>query len=286
MSKKLWLITLILGLAGQFAWTIENMYLNVFLYNTVSASADAIALMVGASGVVATLTTLFMGALSDRLGKRRAFVTVGYILWGMATAAFGFISLDNVKLLFPAANAALLATAAIVLLDCIMTFFGSTANDAAFNAIVTENTNESNRGRVEGVLVTLPLISMLIIFGLFDGMTQRGEWKRFFLIFGIAVILVGVLSIFLLPKERGGAVKDSYFKNILYGFRPSVVRKNKLLYVSLLAFGVFNIAVQVFFPYLIIYIQNYLKLENYAIILGIVLLVASLLSVLGGRFMD
>ena len=127
---------------------------------------------------------------------------------------------------------------------------------------------------------------MLVIFGLFDGMTQRGEWQKFFLIFGCTVIFVGVLAIFLLPKENVLGKKDSYFKNIIYGFRPSVVRKNKLLYISLAAFGVFNIAVQVFFPYLIIYIQNYLKLENYAIILGIVLLVASALSIFGGRLMD
>ena len=105
LSAKFWILVLVLGLAGQFAWTIENMYLNVFLYNTVSASSDAIALMVAASGVVATLTTLFMGALSDRLGRRRVFIVVGYLLWGVSTAAFGFISTDADSALFPAANA-------------------------------------------------------------------------------------------------------------------------------------------------------------------------------------
>ena len=38
MSKKLsarqWLGIILIGLFGQFAWTIENMYFNVFLYNT------------------------------------------------------------------------------------------------------------------------------------------------------------------------------------------------------------------------------------------------------------
>lgn len=286
LSPRMWGIILLLGLAGQFAWTIENMYLNVFLYNTVSASADAIALMVAASGIVATLTTLFMGALSDRLGRRRAFVIYGYILWGISTAAFGFVSLENVKAVFPTASAVTVATLFIILLDCIMTFFGSSANDAAFNAIITENTDEGNRGSAETVLVTLPLLSMLVIFGLFDGMTKEGRWREFFLIFGGLVILVGIASIFLLPKEKANPKKDSYFKNIVYGFRPSVIRANRLLYISLAAFGLFNIAVQVFFPYLIIYIQNYLKIENYAIVLGVVLLCASLISVLSGRFMD
>ena len=286
LSRKFWLAVLVLGLAGQFAWTIENMYLNVFLYNMVAASADAIAWMVAASGVIATLTTLFMGALSDRVGRRRSFIVIGYILWGIATAAFGFISVDAVKALFPAANAVAVATASVILLDCIMTFFGSTANDAAFNSVITEKTDEGNRGRVETVLVTLPLISMLVIFGLFDGMTKEGRWREFFLIFGTLVVLVGVFSLFLLPKERPNPRKDSYFKNIVYGFRPSVMKENKHLYVALIAFGVFNIAVQVFFPYLIIYIQNYLKLYNYAVILGVVLLAASLLSILSGPLMD
>lgn len=286
LTPRLWISVLVLGLAGQFAWTIENMYLNVFLYQTVAASADAIAAMVAASAIVATLTTLLMGALSDRLGRRRVFIVGGYLLWGISTALFGFISSDNIKTLFPMANAALLATVFIILLDCIMTFFGSTANDAALNAYITEQTGEDNRGRVEAVLVTLPLISMLVIFGFFDGMTKSGNWRGFFLIFGILVILVGILAFFLLPKETAVKREGSYFKDIFYGFRPSVIRENKLLYISFLAFALFHISVQVFFPYLIIYIQEYLKLDNYALILGVVLLVSSLASILLGRVMD
>ena len=290
MTQKLkpgfWFAVLTLGLAGQFAWTIENMYLNVYLYHTVSASADAIAAMVSASAIVATLTTLLMGALSDSLGKRRVFITVGYLLWGISTALFGFVTPSEIAELFPAVNAVACSTVLIIALDCVMTFFGSTANDAAFNAYVTEQTEEGNRGRVETVLVTLPLLSMLIIFGFFDGMTKAGNWRAFFLIFGALVVLVGILSAFLLPKESKEAKRDSYFKNIFYGFRPSVIRENGHLYIALGAFAIFHIAVQVFFPYLIIYMQEYLRLDNYALILGIVLLLASLVSILSGKWMD
>ena len=45
-------------------------------------------------------------------------------------------------------------------------------------------------------------------------------------------------------------------------------------------------AVQVFFPYLIIYMQNYLKLNAYALVLGAVLLAASLISILSGSLID
>ena len=263
------------------------MYFNVFLYNTISTDPRYIAAMVGWSAAAATLTTLLMGALSDRVGKRKPFIVLGYLLWGLSTAAFGFITPANAARLFPAANGAAAAAAMVVVLDCVMTFFGSTANDAAFNAWVTDNTTQQNRGRAESVLAILPLISMLIIFGAFDGLTQQGKWREFFNIFGIAVSAVGLISLFLVKDEPTlKPRKDSYFKNLLYGLRPSVVRQNPELYLSFAAFCLFSIAVQVFFPFLIIYIQYFLGITDYAIVLGVVLILASAVSVLSGRWID
>ena len=286
LSARLWLTLILIGLVGQFAWTIENMYFNVFLYNTISTDPGYISAMVGWSAAAATLTTLLMGALSDRVGKRKLFICGGYLLWGMSTAAFGFVTVENAAKLFPA-HAVAAAAMMVVVLDCVMTFFGSTANDAAFNAYVTDITDNSNRGRAESVLAILPLISMLIIFGAFDGLTQQGRWQEFFNIFGLAVSVVGVLAIFLVKDEPGRKRgSDSYFKNLLYGFRPSVVKENPELYLSFAAFCLFSVAVQVFFPYLIIYIQNYLGITDYAIVLGVVLILASVVSVVSGRFID
>lgn len=286
LTARTWTSFIVIGLVGQFAWTIENMYFNVFLYNTISTNPNYIAAMVAASAIVATLTTLLMGALSDRIGKRKLLIVSGYILWGLSTAAFRFIDLERVHSWFPMANAVSVAALSVVILDCVMTFFGSTANDAAFNAYITDVTDDSNRGKAEAVLTTLPLISMLIIFGLFDSMTQQGRWADFFTIFGLSVSVVGVFSVFLLKDKPLEPKREPYFKNIIYGMRPSVIKRNKGLYLALVSFGVFSIAVQVFFPYLIIYLQQYLKMDAYAIVLGIVLLVASIISVVGGRFID
>lgn len=286
LSSRLWLTLILSGLVGQFAWTIENMYFNVFLYNTISTDPGYISAMVGWSAAAATLTTLLMGALSDRVGKRKLFICGGYLLWGMSTAAFGFVTVENAAKLFPA-HAVAAAAMMVVVLDCVMTFFGSTANDAAFNAYVTDITDSDNRGRVESVLAILPLISMLIIFGGFDGLTQQGKWREFFNIFGVSVSVVGLVSLVLIKDSlRLTPRRDSYFKNLLYGLRPSVVRENPQLYLSFAAFSVFSIAVQVFFPYLIIYIQNYLGIKDYAIVLGVVLIFASVVSVVSGRFID
>lgn len=287
LGARKWAAFIIVGLFGQFAWTIENMYFNVFLYNTISTDPGYIAAMVGWSAAAATVTTLLMGALSDRLGRRRVFICGGYILWGASTAAFGFITPENAARLFPGANAAAAAAVMVVVLDCLMTFFGSTANDAAFNAYVTDATRPENRGRVESVLAILPLVSMLIIFGLFDPLTRQGRWRAFFGIFGAAVTAAGLLSLLLVrddPMLRPR--RDSYFKNLLYGLRPSVLRENPELYLSFAAFCLFSAAVQVFFPYLIIYIQSYLGITDYAVVLGLVLITASLVSVLSGRLID
>ncbi len=287
LGARKWASIILVGLAGQFAWTIENMYFNVYLYNTISTDPDYIAAMVGWSAAAATLTALLMGALSDRLGKRRAFIAGGYILWGISTAAFGLVTVENAGRLFPAADAMRTAAVMIVVLDCVMTFFGSTANDAAFNAWLTDATDEGNRGRTEAVIAVLPLAAMLVIFGAFDGLTQAGRWSEFFGIFGALVTAVGVAAAFLIKDEPTlRPRRDSYLKNLVYGLRPSVIRSHPELYLALLAFAVFSIAVQVFYPYLIIYIQNYLCIDNYAVVLGVVLVFASLVSVFSGKFID
>lgn len=286
LSKRVWASFLMLGLVGQFAWTIENMYFNVFLYNTISTNPDYIATMVAASAIAATLTTLFMGALSDKLGRRKIFLSGGYLLWGVSTMLIGFISTERMAVLLPATNAVSTAALLLIVMDCVMTFFGSTANDAAFNAYITDRTNKDNRGKVESILAILPLLSMLIIFGAFDPMTQQGRWREFFGIFGLLVSFTGILSIFLIREEPIERTNMPYFKNLLHGFKPTTIQENPLLYLALSALGLFSISTQVFMPYLIIYIQNYLKIDGYAIVLGVVLITASLVSVIGGNFID
>jgi len=289
MKKRIWAALILVGLVGQFAWTIENMYFNVFLYNAIAPDPRAIAWMVALSAVAATVTTLLMGALSDRVGKRKAFIAAGYILWGLSVMAFGWLGRSENLARFRAlyAQGVLTGPILVVVLDCVMTFFGSTANDAAFNAYVTDVTTTENRGRAESVLAVLPLISMLVIFGVFDGWTQSGHWTRFFLFFGVLMSLTGFLALFLV--QDGEALqprRDSYLQNLLYGFTPRVIRKLPELYLSLLAFTLFSIGVQVFFPYLIVYFQHYLQMDNYALVLGVVLLFASLVSVLAGKYLD
>ncbi|GAB3124182.1 MFS transporter [Glaciibacter psychrotolerans] len=287
LGARIWVALVSVGLMGQLAWTVENMYLNVFVYDTISDNPTVIAAMVAASALTATLATLLFGAISDRLGRRRVFIAGGYLLWGLSTMAFGLISVEGFEQFAPIADAIVLTGIAVILLDCVMSFFGSSANDAAFMAWVTDVTSAANRGRVEAVLAALPLLSILIVFGTVDGFASRGDWPTFFVIVGTAIIAVGILAWFLVRDVAGIRLhNDGVFRSIVYGLRPGVVRANPRLYLAFLVVLVLGIASQIFLPYLLIYIQRYLKIEEYARVLGIVLLGAAALSVLGGRVID
>ena len=141
-SRSNWTILIIFGLIGQIAWSVENMYFNLFVFDTISPDLSAVTLMVQLSGIVATVATLFAGTISDKVGNRRAFIAYGYIIWGVTVALFGFISPELIGKIFGvgAEEGVKIALVSVIVGDCIMTLFGSTANDASFNAWVTDNT--------------------------------------------------------------------------------------------------------------------------------------------------
>ena len=285
-----WLSLVIFCLTGQVAWTVENMYFNVFIYKMFHASAEAISVMVAASAIAATVTTLLIGALSDKLGKRKVFICGGYILWGISIWSFTLIRMDVIHALFPAAvSAASVGVSLVIIMDCVMTFFGSTANDACFNAWLTDVTEEGERGKVEGINAMMPLVSILVVFGGFMSFDLNLEqsWVTIFNIIGIVVIAIGVSGIFLIQEpEVKTEDNQSYFGNIFYGFRPSVIRSNRMLYFTLGALAVFNISIQVFMPYLILYYTVALGMDNYVLIFAPAILVAAIFTALYGKVYD
>lgn len=288
LGLRKWLSFIVAGLIGQLAWAIENNYLNVFVFDC-TGDTRFITYMTAFSAVAATITTLFMGALSDRLGKRKLFVSSGYIIWGISIILFAF--LDPRKPYSFVAHSALASGTMIVVMDCVMTFFGSTANDAAFNAFVTDNTNSSNRGKVESVLSILPLVAMIAVVllqGILVGdRTKVAEcnWMPFFAIFGGITTASGIALIFILPKDvKAPNREEPYLRNIVHGFRPSVIKSRPKLYLALLSFMIFSIAIQIFMPYFMVYINiNKFELVSTA---GPILGTACVLTVLFGFFMD
>lgn len=288
-SRRFWWALAIFSLMGQVAWVVENMYFNVFIYKMFNASAADISAMVAASAVTATLTTVFMGALSDRVGKRRFFIAGGYILWGVSIFSFVFLREDIISKLIPlSASAAATGVSLAIALDCVMTFFGSTANDAAFNAWLTDSTSGGNRGAAEGVNAMMPLVAILVVFGgfMFFDLEKPESWTLIFAIIGTLVCAIGIAGFFLIEEPKLTPVKGNYFGSIFYGFSPKTILQNPTLYIGLAAFIIFNIAIQIFMPYLIIYYEVSLGMADYVLVMAPAIVLASVVTALWGKVYD
>lgn len=289
-TARFYLALIIFSLVGQVAWVVENMYFNVFVYKMFHASASDISLMVAASAVSATVTTLIIGALSDKLGKRKLFICGGYIVWGVTIWSFSLIRMDVIGSLFPGvASAAALGVSLVIIMDCVMTFFGSSANDACFNAWLTDMTDETNRGAAEGINSMMPLMAILVVFGGFMGfdLNESKSWTVIFNIIGAAVTAIGIMGIFLIQEPVVKTEENqNYFANIFYGFRPVVIAANKPLYATLIAVAAFNISIQIFMPYLILYYNVTLQMADYVLIMAPAILLAAAFTVFYGRVYD
>ncbi|MBO5224486.1 MAG: MFS transporter [Clostridia bacterium] len=288
-GKKNWFSLLLFGLIGQIAWSVENMYFNLFVYESVAPNLDVVTLMVQLSGIVATLTTLVAGTLSDKVGNRKKFICYGYIIWGVTVAIFGALSPDKVGVMFgmKASEAIPLCLVLVVVGDCVMTVFGSTANDACFNAWVTDNTAQSFRGKVESVLSVLPLIAMLIVAGGFGILVEGIGYFGLFLGLGVVISACGVVGLFVIADsetlETNGELKD-----IIYGFKPSVIKSNVPFYLVLCISGIYSIACQIFMPYLIIYMKTYLGFSviEYSVVFGLAIVIGAVINVIMGPISD
>ena len=75
--KRTWASLFLLGFAGQIAWAVENQFFNIFMFDKIIPDPLYVSLMVAASALVATVTSIVMGALGDRMGRRRPFLQIG-----------------------------------------------------------------------------------------------------------------------------------------------------------------------------------------------------------------
>ncbi len=289
-AKNNWIVLLLFGTIGQIAWSVENMYFNLFVYETIAPDLNTVTLMVQLSGVVATLTTLIAGVLSDKVGNRRAFISWGYVIWGVTVALFGCLSAEFTQTVFgvPAERAIAVTLVLVVVGDCVMTLFGSTANDAAFNAWVTDNTKPSYRGSVEGVISILPLIAMLIVAGGFGIIKDLvGGYRNLFIILGAVITAVGIAGIFTV-KDAPTLERNGGFRDIFYGFKPSVIKENLPLYLTLLIVVVYGITCQIFMPYIIIFMTTYLgfSVVEYSVVFGVAILGGAAVNLYLGKLSD
>ncbi len=265
LSSRIWLNLILFGFMGQVAWAVENNFFNLYLFNEAGGSMEHTSMMVTASSIVAVLTTLFMGSLSDKINKRKIFICAGYIIWGFTVMVFAFLHPDYISRIMGTTPAGAITTTVIliIVMDCIMTFMGSTSNDAAFNAWITDVTSVSNRAKTETVLAILPVIALVAVTGAFGALSSKFGYPACFVGLGLIVTICGVIGIFSIKESRTGVKTTAgFFETLIYGFKPSVIKSNKKLYLSLVSMGIFAVASQVFFPYLFIYVDHCVNMDS------------------------
>ncbi|MBQ1534636.1 MAG: MFS transporter [Erysipelotrichaceae bacterium] len=287
-SKLLfWVLVWGLGIVGQLCWNIENQWFNTFVYAKIAKDPTIISWMVAISAIATTFSTFLFGTLSDRSGKRKPYLAVGYILWGIFTILFGtteFIAKGK-------SGNLLLAATAVVLADALMSFFGSMGNDASFNAWLNDMMNGENAGGIGAALATQPIIGTIIgtvAGGLLIGADDN--YMRLFIAFGGAVIVLGVLSLFVVkdspdlkPNKEGG-----FWKQLFSAFDFNELFKRKQLVWVFITLTVYFIAFNVYYPHVGNYMIYYLgfKADDIGIIQGIALILGMLSVIPASRLLN
>ena len=162
--------------------------LPLFLTVTLGASAATVGLIDGVGEAVASITKMFSGALSDRIGRRKPLVLLGY---GLAALS---------KPLFPLAG-----SAAVVFAARFADRFGKGVRGAPRDAMVADVTPPELRGRAFGLRQALdtvgaiigPLAAVALMAAFADNMR---------LVFWIATIpaVLAALVVLIAVKEDAG----------------------------------------------------------------------------------
>ena len=177
-----------LGLVSLFMDISSEMIhglLPVFLTNVLGASAEMIGLIEGVGEATASITKLFSGWISDRLGRRKALTVIGYGLGALSKPLF-----------------AIAPTATLVLGARFSDRIGKGIRGAPRDAMIGDMVPGGQRGAAYGLRQALdtagafagPLLAIALMRALHD---------NFRLIFWIAVIpgLIAVLVLIITVKE-------------------------------------------------------------------------------------
>lgn len=285
LTSRAWFVMFALALTGQIAWAVENSWFNTFVYDTLTPDPRPVAWMTAASAITATLTTLLMGTLSDRTrsrwGRRRPFILFGYILWGISTILFPTVAYIKISSL---------AIFMVVVADSIMTFFGSTANDAAFNAWTADVATSDTRGRVEGVLNLSLFIAQIIAMVAAGILIDSLGYFTFFYLLGGIVTVTGLIAGSLLHDSDAplDAPTRSFWAEFADLFNLDTLRNNRKLFILLLFIMLSSIGMEVSFPYLIVYLENFVGVtkSEFSIIGGAVMVGSAVLAIPFGILAD
>ena len=153
----------------------------------------------------------------------------------------------------------------VIVFSLILTLLRATTNNTSFNAWVTDVSTPQTSAIIETCFTLIGFVATAVITYLVTkAQSDEGDYSDVFRFLGMVAILVGALGFVLFekPKQLKNLKKKKEkeeqigWKDVFYGFRPSVIKKNSNLYLILSSGCLFNCAYQVFYPYLFIYLAS------------------------------
>ncbi len=294
---RFWFIIWGMGLAGQLCWNMENQWFNTFVYAKISGDVSIVSWMVVVSAIVTTISTYVFGTMSDRLGKRKIFVSYGYIIWGITTIVFGLTEYARSSGI---GALAALSGFLVVLTDAVMSFFGSMGCDAGYNVWVNDYTTDKNKGQIGAALAVLPVIGTVVgtvVGGMLVNVGNptvgtssydpaQDNYQLLFWAMGIFVIAMGILSLFLMKDapEVKSHKKGTFLQQFVSAFQFKVLKQNPNFKELILACAV-TCAFFIPFNFYFVHLGNWLIYDigfttgNMGLVEGIALLLASLVTI-------
>lgn len=250
-----------LGLAGQLCWNMENQWFNTFVYEKIAKDPTIISWMVAISATATTISTFVTGTATDRRGRRRLAVSIGYILWGIFTILFGTTEFIMKGAGSGTASVLMTAGVAVVAADAIMSFFGSMGNDSGFNAWMNDHMNERNKGQIGAALATQPIIGTIVgtvAGGMLIG--SENNYMRLFVVMGAFVICCGIFSLVFMKDapDLEPHIEGSFWQQFasVFNFKKYFSLK-ELVWVNL-TLSAYFIAFNMYFTHLGNYMIYYL----------------------------
>ena len=239
-AARFWLVVWGMGIAGQLCWNVENQWFNTFVYAKIAGDVNIVTSMVIVSALVTTISTFVFGTMADRTGRRKRFVSIGYIIWGVATIIFGLT--EYVRTSLPMISVAFLGFL-VVLTDAVMSFFGSMGCDCGYNVWLNDHTDDTNKGQVGAALAAMPIFGTVVGTVVGGMLVNTGNptvgtdqyapaldnYQLLFWGMGLFVIAMGVISLFLMKDYPGvkPAREGSFWQQLTSIFRFSTLKGNR-----------------------------------------------------------
>lgn len=215
-----------LGLVSFFTDFSTEMVLGVlpfFIVSTLGTSRALLGAIEGSAELTSYAFRMVSGSLSDKVGKRKAFIIAGY---GLSTVTKPFF----------AASTSWLDAFVVRFIDRV----GKGIRTAPRDALIADSVSESRVGRAFGIHRTIDQLGAIVgpiaAFGLLQVVDIRGIFLLSLIPGAIAVLILILFVKEVVVVKKSAATRTTMFSNIRH-----VIRGNRPFVLLLIISGIFGI---------------------------------------------